>query len=89
MMDALQRLLLDGEEACLFHGLITGAATSAAVDDSEINAVDDDTLRQLSSTLNESQIRAAVSWRNGPLSLIWGPPGMLQPNVLAKLSLKI
>ncbi|KAF9556779.1 RNA-directed RNA polymerase [Agrocybe pediades] len=75
MMDALQRLLLDGEESCLFHGLITGSTASADIDNSEIASMDEATLAHLSSTLNESQIRAVASWRNGPLSLIWGPPG--------------
>lgn len=72
MMDALQRLLHDESECCLFYSLITGSG-SLDSDDSEFRSFDESHLSP-SSRLNESQIRAVESWRN-PLSLIWGPPG--------------
>ncbi|KAF8877847.1 RNA dependent RNA polymerase-domain-containing protein [Gymnopilus junonius] len=70
MMDAIQRLLNDGEDACAFHGLITGADDSMTYDESEFGTF----IPGPDAGLNESQVRAVESWRK-PLSLIWGPPG--------------
>ncbi|KDR76562.1 hypothetical protein GALMADRAFT_450547 [Galerina marginata CBS 339.88] len=80
MMDAIQRLLLEGEECCAFHGFITSAEDSMTYDESEFEApnIGPD------SGLNESQIRAMESWRS-PLSLIWGPPGTGKTTVMVQI----
>lgn len=75
MMDALLRILQEEADSCLFHGLITGASSSV-IDVSEPEEFDPSRIRP-DAHLNDSQIKAVSSWRS-PLSLIWGPPGMLQ-----------
>lgn len=73
MMDALQRLLHDESECCLFYSLITGSGPVIS-DDAVFKDFDRSQISP-ESQLNESQIKAVESWRN-PLSLIWGPPGV-------------
>ena len=73
MLDALLRLLVQKQAACLFYSFITGDEEEAP-DGEQVPAVEvippgDD------SGLNESQRMAVQSWA-APLSLIWGPPGM-------------
>lgn len=76
-MDALQRLLEQEAESCLFHGLITGT-TASVTDVSDLEEFDPSKISP-DAHLNDSQIHAVGSWRH-PLSLIWGPPGMSQFN---------
>ncbi|KAG6889599.1 hypothetical protein C0995_016125 [Termitomyces sp. Mi166 len=75
-MDAVLRLLQEGQACCNFHDTITGTANETAVE------VEPETISIMSSNpmepsmnerLNQSQIEAVRSC-DAPLSLIWGPP---------------
>lgn len=71
MLDALQRLAIDGFECCHFNDLITGSAEPVQVAAANHGAA----MVGVSPTLNESQREAVASARVGWMSLIWGPPG--------------
>lgn len=72
-MDAILKLLTEREECCAFHSLITGeiiAEDSAAAERETVSS-----RFQPDNHLNASQRVAVMSLTQGPLSLIWGPPG--------------
>ena len=76
-MDAVLRLLQQGAACCRFYRILTGDTTEVAealtgnvqLDEPEVPSA-------VSAGLNESQVRAVESSR-ALLSLIWGPPGMV------------
>ena len=83
MIDALLRLFEDGVDCCHFYQTITSRyAGHLQADNAEYDQdLDNDPLDILSMKepiqgLNHSQ-SAAVHSYSGPLSLIWGPPGLL------------
>ncbi|KAG7440660.1 RNA-directed RNA polymerase [Guyanagaster necrorhizus] len=72
MMDALIRLLVEKEECCRYHHLITGE--TGGDEFPTINGAGGSEDFSYGTDLNESQIEAIKSCE-APLSLIWGPPG--------------
>ena len=76
MMDAIRRLVLEGDECCGFSDLIVGMGSGhdAALEDQD--AVSEEANEQFTVNLNESQRRAVLSTKLGFMNLIWGPPGM-------------
>ncbi|KAK0452148.1 AAA domain-containing protein [Desarmillaria tabescens] len=85
MMDALIRLLMEKDECCRYHHLITGEASSEAFPAVIPGPVAEFTYGQ---DLNESQIEAIKSCE-APLSLIWGPPGTGKTTVVVQILLKL
>ena len=74
-MDAVLRLLQQGAACCRFHRILTGDTAPGAetlTEDTQLDEISS----AVSAGLNESQVRAVESSR-APLSLIWGPPGMV------------
>lgn len=76
MMDAVQRLAVDGLECCRFRDIITGQEDITQPPPG--NDADEDSTEGVAftSTLNASQQHAVLSTRLGSMSLIWGPPGV-------------
>ena len=72
-MDAILKLLTEREQCCAFHFLITGETITEdpVVDESEAISFE----FEPGDHLNASQRAAVMSLAQGPLSLIWGPPG--------------
>ncbi|KAK0477884.1 RNA-directed RNA polymerase [Armillaria novae-zelandiae] len=85
MMDALIRLLMEKEECCRYHHLITGETSG-----DELPATTPDPVAEFTygPDLNESQIEAINSCE-APLSLIWGPPGTGKTTVVVQILRKI
>jgi regulator of nonsense transcripts 1 len=73
MIDALQRLLQDRETCCQFCSIITGDLKDTT---GTAQFLASESLKT-HERLNSSQISAVQSC-GAPLSLIWGPPGMLR-----------
>lgn len=78
MMDAVLRLLQEGQECCSFHDIITGSESSETATEGEPEALpiasSSAVEPSVNRRLNQSQIEAVNSC-DVPLSLIWGPPG--------------
>ncbi|KAK0493854.1 RNA-directed RNA polymerase [Armillaria luteobubalina] len=85
MMDALIRLLMEKEECCRYHHLITGETSGDGLPTTTPDPVAEFTY---SPDLNESQIEAIKSCE-APLSLIWGPPGTGKTTVVVQILRKI
>lgn len=71
MLDAVQKLAIDGIECCRFNDIITGAAE---VDEAERQIIAPRNEEDLSA-LNAGQRAAVASAQMGTMCLIWGPPG--------------
>jgi hypothetical protein len=78
MMDAILRLMQDGNVCCMFHDAITDRQVRA-VDEASAEAEPDLTGEDMENKLNTSQ-KLAVKSAEFPLSLIWGPPGVSYDN---------
>lgn len=79
MLDALLRLVVDKHSSCSFYGIITGdpSAGTEIANVAPLMEPSPVTSPEIWPTqLNDSQIEAIYSC-NYPLSLIWGPPGLL------------
>jgi hypothetical protein len=84
MLDAVRKLAVERENACVLYGLITDAMAWTEVEtvaaehaEAPTNAADEvgpSTIRVIPTHFNESQ-RSAIESISSPLSLIWGPPG--------------
>lgn len=81
MIDALLRLLQERDTCCRFYSIITGDMNgednsfSPASEEQELT-LDSEASPEGIRSLNSSQ-QTAVRSCDGPLSLIWGPPGRL------------
>lgn len=80
MMDAVEKLVVEGSSACWFHDIITGRSGEAPTPIRTTHDLDgaDEQLEDSESipaSLNESQKSAVKNSRLGRMSLIWGPPG--------------
>ena len=74
MLDAVQRLAMEGMECCKFHDIITGSAHAIEQREEGGDLGAEDSV-ELPRTLNASQRRAILLARPGRLTLIQGPPG--------------
>jgi hypothetical protein len=75
MLDAVERLVLEGRECCRFSDLILGHGSPQVVQ-GDVGAENAESLEIPSTaTLNESQRIAVSSTKIGFMNLIWGPPG--------------
>ncbi|KAG6895232.1 hypothetical protein C0992_002474 [Termitomyces sp. T32_za158] len=87
MMDAVLRLLQEGQECCNFHDIITGSKSETATE-GEPGAVPIASSSAIeppvNGRLNQSQIEAVKSC-DVPLSLIWGPPGTGKTTVVVEI----
>ena len=79
MMDAIVRLMQDGDECCMFHDTITDRQDGPVEEQAE-NDIDTTGLEEMEQKLNTSQMLAVKS-AEAPLSLIWGPPGLLPSSI--------
>lgn len=79
MVDAVQRLALEGMECCHFGNIIVGEAPLQQ-DDENLPREGPNNL-ELTSPLNDSQRAAVAAARLGCMSLIWGPPGEYKVNM--------
>jgi regulator of nonsense transcripts 1 len=79
MMDAIVKLMQDSDECCMFHDTITDRQDGPVEEQAE-NDVDTTDLEEMGPKLNTSQLLAVKS-AEAPLSLIWGPPGLLSSTI--------
>ncbi|CAL1711823.1 unnamed protein product [Somion occarium] len=90
MLDAVQKLAMEGWESCRFHKIITGTETP------ELNGISSQTIQDTHSSeisdipasLNRSQRRAVISASTETMSLIWGPPGTGKTTVVVQILLR-
>jgi hypothetical protein len=80
MMDAVQKLAVDGADRCVSHHLIK---RMPGRDEDPEDLVTDDDYGDVEDAghLNPSQV-AAIKSCDAPLSLIWGPPGEQSEKIL-------
>ncbi|KAG5352321.1 hypothetical protein C0989_002856 [Termitomyces sp. Mn162] len=88
MMDAVLRLLQEGQACCDFHDIITGSENKSAMVhvEGEVIPVASSSAAEpyVNGRLNQSQIDAVRSC-DAPLSLIWGPPGTGKTTVVVEI----
>lgn len=72
-MDAMLKLLTEREQCCAFHSVITGEIITEDSVAAERETISSEF--EPGDHLNASQRAAVMSLVQGPLSLIWGPPG--------------
>ncbi|PCH35526.1 RNA-directed RNA polymerase [Wolfiporia cocos MD-104 SS10] len=75
MMNAVQRLALDGPECCMFSRVIVGDGSERSDVIAQAPTPSNESGSDMSSSLNDSQREAVKSARSAQLALIWGPPG--------------
>lgn len=71
MLDAVQRLAIEGPDCCRFSSIIVGEEVPATEDAD----VQDGSEEELIASLNPSQRHAVNCVGVGRMTLIWGPPG--------------
>ncbi|KAF8217409.1 RNA dependent RNA polymerase-domain-containing protein [Mycena galopus ATCC 62051] len=86
MMEALARLLNEGETSCLYYSIITGTPPESP----ETLSITPQTNvpPEVHANLNHSQITAIESINN-PLCLVWGPPGKRHDDLMRFVFLRV